>query len=82
MKSWQSTEHFNKQLLGRLNSGRIKSKDDIFDTLSKPVNYIDLETHRYVKFYNNIGIVIDDINGYLTTIVPRKTIKKDWVKKL
>lgn len=81
-KGWQSTEHFNKQLLGRLNSGRIKSKDDIFDTLSKPVNYIDLETHRYVKFYNNIGIVIDDINGYLTTIVPRKTIKKDWVKKL
>lgn len=79
---WQSTEHYNKQLLGRLNSGRIKSENKVIEILKKPVNYIDLETHRYVKYYDGIGIVIDDVNGALTTIVARKNPKERWVKKL
>lgn len=81
-KGWQSTEHFNKQLLGRLNSGRIKSIEDMFEVLSKPINYIDLGTHNYVKYYNDIGIVIDEINGELVTIIPRNNSQRNWVKKL
>lgn len=81
-KGWQSSEHFNKELLGRIQNGRIKSEDELFDVLNKKVNYIDLETHYYVKYYNGIGVIIDDINGSLVTVVPRKKPSKKWVKKL
>ena len=79
---WKSSEHFNRKLIGRIESGRIKSEREVLEVLSKKSNYIDLETHRYVRCYNKIGILIDDINGELVTIVPRNKPKSTWVKIL
>ena len=79
-KGWQSTEHFCKRVTGRMDQGKIPSIDAVFGVLSNKSNYIDLETHYYVRWYNGIAVLIDNVNGELVTIIKRNTAKDSWVK--
>lgn len=76
----QTSEHFIRNLLGRINNGRIKSQVDVIRLLGKKPNYLDTETHNNVRYYNKLAIISDPDTNTLITAFDRSEEKIGWVK--
>jgi len=77
LHGYQLSEHALNNVLGRINQGRIPSKEAVLELLESPVRFKE-PNGILVKFEEGMSAHINPETSVIITIVPRKKPKSDW----
>lgn len=71
------SEHALNRVLGRIEQGKILSKEDVLDALNNGKKYQEPDG-TIVRFKNNISVHIAKDNGDIKTVIARKRPNPNW----
>lgn len=77
LHGYQLSEHALNNILGRINQGRIPSKEAVLELLESPVRFKE-PNGILVKYIEGLSAHINPETGVIITVVPRKKPKSDW----
>ncbi len=73
--------HAVSRIVQRINQGKISSTEKILEVLKKGDLYYDPIENNYVRYADNVAVIIDRYTGEIVNAINTKKIKLQWILK-